>query len=145
MHRLIWKKHRADFAFAVLAVLAVLLLVAKCRYGFGYYDESFYLTTAQRFWQGDAPVAQEWNLAQFFALFTAPLVGLVEWLQGGTDGIILTFRYLYVAAQALAAVFFTGACAAWPLWGQRWRRSPFCCLRRTTSARCPIILWEFSS
>lgn len=105
MHRLIWKKHRADFAFAVLAVLAVLLLVAKCRYGFGYYDESFYLTTAQRFWQGDAPVAQEWNLAQFFALFTAPLVGLVEWLQGGTDGIILTFRYLYVAAQALAAVF----------------------------------------
>ena len=65
--------------------VAVALLVAKCRYGFGYYDETFYIATARRFWCGDAPVAQEWNLAQFFALFTAPLVGLVETLAGG-DG-----------------------------------------------------------
>lgn len=95
----------ADLLFAVLGIAALVLLIAKCRYGFGYYDESFYLATARRFWNGDAPVAQEWNLAQFFALFTAPLVGLVESLAGGTQGILLTFRYLYVGVQAAAAVF----------------------------------------
>ena len=98
-------KWGGDFLFAVLAVLAVALLVAKCRYGFGYYDETFYIATARRFWCGDAPVAQEWNLAQFFALFTAPLVGLVETLAGGTRGIVLTFRYLFVGVQTAASLF----------------------------------------
>lgn len=99
------KFRRADVLFAGLALLSVLLLVAKCRYGFGYYDESFYIATARRFWYGDAPVAQEWNLAQFFALFTAPLVGLVETLAGGTQGIVLTFRYVFVAVQTVVSVF----------------------------------------
>ena len=98
-------KWSGDLLFAVLAVLAVALLVAKCRYGFGYYDETFYIATARRFWCGDAPVAQEWNLAQFFALFTAPLVGLVETLAGGTRGIVLTFRYLFVGVQTAASLF----------------------------------------
>lgn len=99
------KLTRADLLFALLLAGALGLMVAKCRYGFAYYDETFYLTTARRFWCGDAPVAQEWNLAQFFALFTAPLVGLVEACNGGTEGIVLIFRYLYVTVQALAAVF----------------------------------------
>lgn len=112
---------RTDLLFAVLLAAALGLMVAKCRYGFGYYDETFYLTTARRFWCGDAPVAQEWNLAQFFALFTAPLLGLAEACNGGTDGIVLIFRYVYVAVQALAAVFLylrlrrlsaAGGCAA---------------------------------
>lgn len=98
----------ADVLFAVLAVAAVLLLVAKCRYGFAFYDETFYLATARRFWCGDAPVAQEWNLAQFFALFTAPLVGLVEHLSGGTQGMVLTFRYIFVAVQTAVALFLYG-------------------------------------
>lgn len=105
VNRMRYRPRRADLLFAVLGLAALALLIAKCRYGFAYYDESFYLATARRFWNGDAPVAQEWNLAQFFALFTAPLVGLVETLAGGTRGILLTFRYLYVAVQTAAAVF----------------------------------------
>lgn len=98
----------SDALFAVLAVLSVALLVAKCRYGFGYYDESFYIATARRFWYGDAPVAQEWNLAQFFALFTAPLVGLFEAVTGGTQGIVLIFRYIFVAVQTVVSLFLYG-------------------------------------
>lgn len=95
----------ADLLFAVLGLGTVLFLVARCRYGFAFYDETFYLATARRFWCGDAPVAQEWNLAQFFALFTAPLVGAVESLAGSTQGIVLTFRYLFVAVQTVVSVF----------------------------------------
>ena len=99
----------ADALFAVLAVLSVTLLVAKCRYGFGYYDESFYIATARRFWYGDAPVAQEWNLAQFFALFTAPLVGLFERITGSTQGIVLVFRYIFVDQDGFNCVAHGGS------------------------------------
>lgn len=103
-------KRKLDLSYADLAALlalaaAVGLLIAKAPYGFGYYDESFYLATARRIAQGDAMIAQEWNLAQMFALFTAPLVALFETLNGGTDGIILAFRYLYVAVQGAASLF----------------------------------------
>lgn len=95
----------ADLAAALALLGAVGFLLAKAPYGFGYYDESFYLATARRFAQGDALVAQEWNLAQFFAIFTAPAAALYERLTGSTAGILLAFRYLYVAVQGAAAAF----------------------------------------
>lgn len=93
--------------FLLLAGLAVMLL-RKCRYGFGNMDESFYLTIPLRLARGDALMLQEWHLSQLSGFLLVPLVRLWLLLAGGTEGILLGFRQIYTVSQLLIsiAVFF---------------------------------------
>ena len=75
------------------------LLLAKCKYGFANMDESFYLTIPYRLCQGDVLFLSEWHLSQLSGwLLRLPLAVFLR-LNGGTEGIYLAFRYLYVIAH----------------------------------------------
>lgn len=93
-----------DLLFACALVPLLFFFLWKCRYGYGGCDEPFYLTLAQRFSFGDAPLSEEWNLSQLCGLLLLPFYRLHALIAGGTDEIVLHFRYIYTAIQLLTAV-----------------------------------------
>lgn len=82
------KEYRAS---AVLGVLALLIII-RCFFGFDDLDEGFYLACVDRFWKGDRPIIDEWNLAQVFFLFQLPLYALYRLIIPSGEGIYLVFR-----------------------------------------------------
>lgn len=93
---------RRDAAFFLLLALSAAFLLWRVRYGYANNDESFYLTIPRRLLQGDRLLIDEWHMSQFSGVLLYLPVLLFERLTGGTDGIYLAFRYLYVAVQCLA-------------------------------------------
>lgn len=94
-----------DVCFCLLLCGAGALALWKCRYGFGGADEAFYLTIPHRLVMGDRLFADEWHLSQLSGVLNVPFVWLYRAFTGGTEGIILAARYLYVVFHGLVAVF----------------------------------------
>lgn len=94
-----------DLCFCLLLCGVGALALWKCRYGFGGRDEPFYLTIPHRLCLGDSLFADEWHLSQLSGLLNVPFVWLYRAFTGGTEGIILAARYLYVLFHGLVAVF----------------------------------------
>ena len=59
---------RADGLFFLLFAAALALALWKVPYGFGWYDEAFYLTIPHRLTLGDALFLDEWHLSQMSGL-----------------------------------------------------------------------------
>ncbi len=95
---------RAVF-FASFGGITVMLFW-KCRYGFGDIDEAFYLTIPYRFVQGDRIVLHEWHMTQFAGFTMIPIMWLYRIIAPSTEGIILTFRYVFTSVWATACLFF---------------------------------------
>ena len=93
-----------DICFFICIILALPFLVWKCRFGYGAADEPFYLTLAHRLSQGDALLSEEWNLAQLSGFLLLPFYKLHDIIVGSTEGIILHFRYIYVAVQTIVCI-----------------------------------------
>lgn len=100
------RKYWRGGAFALLFAAAVLFALWKCPFGFGSYDDAFYLTVPHRLSMGDALFVDEWHVSQMAGLFTTPLVWLYRVLTGSTDGILLAARYAYVFFHGLVSLFF---------------------------------------
>lgn len=99
------KIKKRDVLF-VLCLLAVLLISRwKVTKGFGNIDESFFLTVPQRLLQGDGLLVDEWNLAQTFGVLLVPLMALYKAVFPNNEGIILVFRYFYIAVQAAFSIY----------------------------------------
>ena len=97
---------RNPAVFSVFALLAGILII-RSFYGFCQSDESFYASTAGRFAAGDLVFADDWHPTQLASLITAPFYLLYTKVTGGTAGILLFFRVLYVIFTAVeAAVVF---------------------------------------
>lgn len=91
------KKRDSGYLYALgLTVLAAVLAV-RALYGFCWSDESFYLTFAQRLWNGQQLIVDEWHPVQFYSVLFYPILSLYR-LLFGTTGIYLFARELYVAA-----------------------------------------------
>jgi len=90
----------------LLAALAFNLW--KLPLGFGDGDEAFYLTIPARLLRGDALLADEWHLSQFSGLLLYPLMLLRSLFTDSSDGVVMYFRYCYLAAQFLtsALIYF---------------------------------------
>lgn len=93
-----------DAIFAVFMIAILFFFIWKCPFGYGGCDEPFYLTLAQRLSMGDAPLADEWNLAQLSGILLLPLYRLHQLITGSAEGIVLHFRYIYTAAQCLVTL-----------------------------------------
>ncbi|MCR5773529.1 MAG: hypothetical protein K6G42_00460 [Lachnospiraceae bacterium] len=94
---------RSCIAYILFAVAAVTLII-RAFYGFCQSDESFYISTAGRFAAGDLIFADEWHPTQLASLITMPFYKLYTMITGGTYGIILYFRILYVVFTTIEAV-----------------------------------------
>lgn len=106
LHAQTLKKQPLDVVFAFLFTAAALFALWKCPFGFGSYDDAFYLTVPHRLSMGDALFADEWHVSQMAGLFTTPLVWLYRTATGSTDGILLAARYAYVFFHGLVSLFF---------------------------------------
>lgn len=97
------KKHQDSIALICL-LCAITLLCWKAPYGFGAWDESWYLTFGHRFTMGDSMVTDEWNIIQLFSFFLYLPVKVYILIVGSTEGIILFFRYLFVIFQSASSI-----------------------------------------
>ncbi len=94
-----------DIFFAVFIIAFLFFAFWKCRYGFGGNDEAFYLTVPHRITLGDIFVKDEWHLSQLSGFLTLPFVKLYTIIMGGTTGIMLAMRYIYIAVHFFVSVF----------------------------------------
>ena len=101
-----WKEWLPRALFALAFAVISIMLFWKCRYGFGNIDEAFYLTIPWRFLQGDRMVLHEWHMTQFAGFTMIPLVWLYRLFASSTDGIILTFRYIFTFSWCAACLFY---------------------------------------
>ena len=79
----------------VFFFLAFILLFWRARFGYFFDDEPFVITLAQRLYNGDRLIFDEWHVAQLIAPLLLPLYSLYVRLTGSTEGIMLSFRFVY--------------------------------------------------
>ena len=72
--------------------------------GFCWTDESFYVSTADRFWRGDIPLVNEWFRTQMSSVIMLPFYSLYMLIAGSNTGIILYFRILYLLFSTAVAL-----------------------------------------
>lgn len=101
------KKHsitKYDVVFLVMLFALTAFSIWKAPRGYGGNDECFYLTIPYRLLQGDGLIVDEWHVSQLSGILLLPIMKLYQLLGGTGEGIILKFRYIYVAVQALCGV-----------------------------------------
>ena len=98
-------KINTHLLFTVIMSMAFMLSIWRIKYGFGGYDEPFYLTVPHRLFMGDSLLSEEWHVSQLSGILLFPFVSLYELITKTTDGIILYMRILYIICHALVSVF----------------------------------------
>ena len=99
-----------SIVYGISFLFILTMLIIKCHYGFSDIDESFYLTIPYRLFQGDGLFVQEWHLSQMSGLLLYPILKLYMGIFNTTEGMVLAFRYIYVAINALTALFVFFRC-----------------------------------
>ena len=94
--------NKLPIAYIIYGILAVGLII-RGFYGFCQSDESFYVSTAGRFAAGDLIFVDEWHPTQLASLVTMPFYMIFTAVTGGTTGILLYFRVLYVLFTTVEA------------------------------------------
>ena len=89
------------YIFFAVCFLVCLLRAFK---GFCWTDESFYYSTADRFFRGDALLKEEWYRTQISSVFCLPFYALFVWITGGNTGVVLYFRILYLILSFTIAI-----------------------------------------
>ena len=94
--------NRKNIPYILIAVSFFILLI-KTRFGFCWSDETFYSAITSRFYNGDALFFDEWFPTQLASIILLPFYTVFVKLTGGTVGIILFFRVLYVIFELICA------------------------------------------
>ncbi len=122
------RKNGAAALILFLAVAGILLFSAF--FSAALDDETFYYATARRIAEGDRLFVDEWHPSQCFALFMALPYRAITALAGGTDGIVLAMRLVFIAAELMLYWFLLfrltslgGKCSAWMIIAS----ALFCC------------------
>ena len=88
-------KIRKNRSYIVLFICFLVLLWRSFK-GFCWTDESFYVSTADRFFKGDIPLVDEWFRTQMSSVLMLPFYALYVLIAGSNEGVILFFRILYL-------------------------------------------------
>ena len=98
------KKYKNEVIFIIGGFAILLFSLWKSQYGLGGDDEAFYLTIPYRMCQGDKLLLEEWHVSQFSAFLLYPFMKVYLWIKSGnTEGIILSFRYIYICVNMLVS------------------------------------------
>ena len=109
---------RACDLIAVALGLGLLLLFAfTLKYGVSSPDECDYYTVPHRLLLGEKLIADEWNVAQLAYLLNVLPYWAYTRLTGGTAGLILFTRSLFIAVNALFYAFMYIKLRRFRLWG----------------------------
>lgn len=91
------------FSAAILVMGAI--LIYRAFYGMDTTDETFYLATARRFYDGDLLFRDDWNSGQLFGLLMLPFYRAYVFFHGNNEGIILSARILFVMLEVFTSCF----------------------------------------
>ena len=89
-----------DIAALVFGAAFFTFAVLTARLSVGIPDETSYITGAQRLLMGDRLFAEEWMAPQLSYLFTLLPYRLYTKLTGGTEGVLLFMRYVFLFLYA---------------------------------------------
>ncbi len=101
---LFFRNNRNIFALTIIGIFGLFLLRGAF-YGVATPDESFYLTIPYRVILGDSLLIDEWHASQISSFLLYLPMKLFISITGGTDGIILFFRCLFVFCQIAVSCF----------------------------------------
>lgn len=90
------KEFVKKYSIYILFVICALMCIYRALKGFCWSDETFYISTADRFFKGDALIKQEWYRTQMSSVICLPFYALYVLITGSNAGIILYFRALYL-------------------------------------------------
>ena len=99
------KKDKKDILFIILTIFMSIWFIWRYRFGYGGYDEPFYINLNHKISTGGKYIINEWNLAQFFSLITLPIYYLFRIFFKNTEGIFLFYRYTYLFFQIFITIF----------------------------------------
>ena len=85
-----------DRAAILFFVFFAVFYLLRINYGLTMIDESFYFSIPHRFLMGDQLIVDEWHVSQFSMFLQYLPFWLFYTVTGGTAGVILYFRYLFV-------------------------------------------------
>ncbi len=94
------KKYRVYILFFI----CLLFLLWRSTKGFCWTDESFYVSTADRFYRGVVPLVGEWYRTQMSSILILPFYAIYVMLAGTSAGVILYFRILYIILSVAVAI-----------------------------------------
>ncbi len=89
--------------YFILSLCAIVLII-KAQYSFCWSDETFYFSTTNRFYQGDAFFKDEWFPTQLVSLLLLPFYRFFLLINGSSDGVLLFFRACFVLFSYLMAI-----------------------------------------
>ena len=81
----------------ICLIICALIMLWRAFLGFCWTDESFYISTCDRFYKGDIPLVSEWYRTQMSSIVMLPFYYLYMILAGTNAGVVLYFRLLYLA------------------------------------------------
>jgi hypothetical protein len=91
-------------ATIAVAIILVALTARRSSFGVDVTDESFYVALPYEFVLGNKPFADEKTLQQTAGILLTPFVRARVTLKGGTDGLVLFMRRLYLLLACAATV-----------------------------------------
>ena len=98
-----YKFASADFCFIIFLTVFAALMIRSVTYSVGNADEELLIMNAFRFVKGDRLLVDDWHNEQLCSIFLYLPVKMFIAVRGGTDGIVLYSRFLYVAVQILSS------------------------------------------
>lgn len=88
----------------IFFICCFLICLVRACLSFCWTDESFYISTADRFFRGDCLIKEEWYRTQMSSVVCLPFYALFYLITGSNAGIILYFRILYLILSFITAV-----------------------------------------
>ncbi len=112
LHALSQEEKQRSLLTACAALIAVAIVGAlsyRIGLGFDLQDEGFAVVVPWRWAMGDRPFVDEMNLLQTAGFLTYPFVEAYVWVTGGSEGIVLYLRQLYLVwVMIVTGVVFFG-------------------------------------
>ena len=94
-------------AFLIVSFFALLFLIVRARFGFCFNDEPFCVTLAQRIFNGDALIVDEWHGCQLFSVIMLPFYAVYRLISPSNEGILLFLRHIYCILWWLCCLHMT--------------------------------------
>jgi len=96
-----WVFKYQDIIALFCLLSAAVFLIWKAPHGFGFDEDSFYVSLPYRLTMGDSFLTDEWHLSQLSGFLLYLPVKAYVLISGSTEGIILFFRYFFIVFQSI--------------------------------------------
>lgn len=116
IRKAISNQRTADCLFGVLFAITAVYFVVSAPWGITESDESFFQYIAFRLTNGDKLFADDWAGTNWVAVFTYLPYRFFTAVLGGTEGLLLALRYLYVGIKLIFLAYLYLRLREYGLW-----------------------------